>query len=89
MIKIGVSFIACIMSNMRELASRYKLESFARGAFKTTKLNKSCVQIIVGICNYDVTSANNSWYSVIMTSRLRIITVCKISKCGFLFSHKE
>ena len=33
----------------------------------------SDLQIIIGICNYDVTSTNNSWYSVIMMSRLRIM----------------
>ena len=33
----------------------------------------SNLQINLGICSYDVTSTNKSWYSVIKTSRLQII----------------
>ena len=33
----------------------------------------SDLQIIIGICDYDVTYTNNSWYSVTMMSRLRVL----------------
>ena len=57
LIEISASFIACIMlsklnrimSNMYELASRYKLESSVRSARKTSKITERCVQKIIGI----------------------------------------
>ena len=36
-----------------------------------------------GICNYDVTSRNNSWYSVVMKSRLRIMSCCQQQRKHF------
>ena len=43
----------------------------------------SDLNIIRDTCNYDVISTNNSWYSVIKTSRLQVIVFTQILLPGY------
>ena len=75
---IGFGF--CDMQNYQCLGKSYqpRLTSTLIILHITTTSSNNCLllaayKIILGICTYDITSKNNSWYSVIMMSCLRIM----------------